>query len=138
MGGISHVDFSAKGNVYTSPSLSAYSNQIVNRPTPFLFASGAGIMGEAGPEAIMPLTRGSDGKLGVKSSGGGTSVVIQNYSGAQATTQQSTDANGNEVIKVIIGAVVSEVDRRIARGGSTGKVIQQTYGINRRGVPVSG
>lgn len=55
----------AKGGVYNSPSLSAYSGQIVSKPTMFAFSSGAGIMGEAGPEAIIPLARGSDGKLGV-------------------------------------------------------------------------
>lgn len=60
----------AKGGVYDSPSLSAYSNQIVSQPTTFAFAKGAGLMGEAGPEAIMPLTRTSNGQLGVKAAGG--------------------------------------------------------------------
>jgi hypothetical protein len=54
----------ANGGVYNSPSLSAYSNQVVTKPTLFAFANG-GVMGEAGPEAIMPLRRGPDGKLGV-------------------------------------------------------------------------
>lgn len=43
---------------------------IFDSPTLFPMASGMGLMGEAGPEAVMPLTRGSDGKLGVKASGG--------------------------------------------------------------------
>ena len=55
----------AKGGVYNSPSLSAYSGGVYSSPQMFKFASGAGVFGEAGPEAIMPLTRGSDGKLGV-------------------------------------------------------------------------
>ncbi|WP_226020175.1 phage tail tape measure protein [Serratia symbiotica] len=59
----------AKGGVYTSPSLSAYSGQIVSNPTVFAFAKGAGLMGEAGPEAIMPLKRGADGSLGVRAMG---------------------------------------------------------------------
>lgn len=46
--------------------ISAHSNQVVDKPTLFAFASGAGIMGEAGPEAIMPLKRGPDGSLGVQ------------------------------------------------------------------------
>ncbi|ELE4554824.1 phage tail tape measure protein, partial [Escherichia coli] len=54
----------AKGGVYTSANLSAYSNSIVDTPTYFAFAKGAGLMGEAGPEAIMPLTRAADGSLG--------------------------------------------------------------------------
>ncbi|HIE5766510.1 TPA: phage tail tape measure protein [Proteus mirabilis] len=55
----------ADGGVYNSASLSAYSGQIVHKPTMFAFAKGAGLMGEAGPEGIFPLRRGADGKLGV-------------------------------------------------------------------------
>lgn len=61
----------AKGGVYASPSLNAFSGQIVSNPTLFAFARGAGLMGEAGPEAIMPLKRGADGSLGVRAIGGG-------------------------------------------------------------------
>ncbi|HHR6080193.1 TPA: phage tail tape measure protein [Providencia alcalifaciens] len=60
----------AKGNTYESPGLSAHRNSIVKSPTLFPFAKGGvpgmGLMGEAGPEAIMPLTRGRDGSLGVR------------------------------------------------------------------------
>ena len=77
----------ANGGVYSSPSLSQYSGQIVNKPTLFAFASGAGVMGEAGPEAIMPLSRGSDGKLGVKAAGGGNTININ--------TSVSVDSNGS-------------------------------------------
>ncbi|EAP0829409.1 phage tail tape measure protein [Salmonella enterica] len=55
----------ADGGVYRSAGLSQYSGSIVNRPTFFAFARGAAVMGEAGPEAILPLRRGADGKLGV-------------------------------------------------------------------------
>ena len=77
----------AKGGVYASESLSAYSNSVVNTPTYFAFAKGAGLMGEAGPEAIMPLTRSADGSLGVRmvgaqgaNSGGGSTVIHQHFS----------------------------------------------------------
>ncbi|MBG2712376.1 phage tail tape measure protein [Proteus mirabilis] len=70
----------ADGGVYNSASLSAYSGQIVHKPTMFAFAKGAGLMGEAGPEGIFPLRRGADGKLGViakmPNQGGG---VTQHY-----------------------------------------------------------
>ena len=56
---------SAKGNVFSAPALSAYSNSIVTAPTVFPFAKGIGLMGEAGAEAIMPLRRDSHGRLGV-------------------------------------------------------------------------
>lgn len=76
----------AKGGVYDSPSLSAFSNGIVRNPTMFAFSKGVGMMGEGGsPEAIMPLTRAGDGSLGVRMVGGsgggaggnGTTVVHQ-------------------------------------------------------------
>ncbi|HCT9744817.1 TPA: phage tail tape measure protein, partial [Klebsiella pneumoniae] len=54
-----------------SPSLSAYSNQVYDSPQFFAFAKGAGVFGEAGPEAIMPLTRAGDGSLGVRAVGSG-------------------------------------------------------------------
>lgn len=62
----SSVRLNAKGGVYESADLSRFSNGIVSSPTLFAFAKGAGLMGEAGPEAIMPLTRASDGSLGVR------------------------------------------------------------------------
>jgi hypothetical protein len=49
---------------------------VVSSPTHFPMRGGHGLMGEAGPEAIMPLARGADGRLGVASSGGGRSVNI--------------------------------------------------------------
>lgn len=61
----------ANGGVYDSAGLSAYSGQVVSSPTIFPFAKGAGLMGEAGPEAILPLRRGNDGKLGVSAGAGG-------------------------------------------------------------------
>ncbi|WP_018457882.1 phage tail length tape measure family protein [Bradyrhizobium sp. WSM4349] len=60
----------ALGGVYNSPSLSAFSGQVVKSPTLFKFASGAGLMGEAGPEGILPLKRGPSGSLGVQMYGG--------------------------------------------------------------------
>lgn len=67
----SNFQFNAKGGVYSSSDLSAFSGQVVDNPTFFAFAKGAGVMGEAGPEAIMPLTRAADGSLGVRAVNGG-------------------------------------------------------------------
>ncbi|HAX0302234.1 TPA: phage tail tape measure protein, partial [Escherichia coli CD471] len=66
----------AAGGVYQSADLSRYSGTVVNRPTFFAFAKGAGVMGEAGPEAILPLRRGADGKLGVVADIGGSGMVM--------------------------------------------------------------
>ncbi|HDT3149998.1 TPA: phage tail tape measure protein [Morganella morganii subsp. morganii] len=80
----------AKGGVYDSPGLSAYSNQIVSTPTYFAFAKGAGLMGEAGPEAIMPLTRAADGSLGVRAIGRN-----QNTGSAAPQVFITIDSNGS-------------------------------------------
>lgn len=71
----------ALGGVYTSSDLSRYSGSVVNRPTFFQFARGAAVMGEAGPEAILPLRRGTDGKLGVVAAGstGGMAMFAPQY-----------------------------------------------------------
>ncbi|NGA74240.1 phage tail tape measure protein, partial [Escherichia coli] len=66
----------ADGGVYQSADLSRYSGTVVNRPTFFAFAKGAGVMGEAGPEAILPLRRGADGKLGVVADIGGSGMAM--------------------------------------------------------------
>ena len=71
--------FSAKGNAFGQSGVDAFanggafSNSVVSGATPFLFGKGGadlGIMGEAGPEAVMPLQRGADGSLGVQMYGG--------------------------------------------------------------------
>lgn len=75
------LSFNACGGVYQSADLSRYSGTVVNRPTFFAFAKGAGVMGEAGPEAILPLRRGADGKLGVvaATSGAGMAMFAPQY-----------------------------------------------------------
>lgn len=86
-----NFQFNAKGGVYSSPDLSAYSNSVVRNPTPFMFAKGAGLMGEAGPEAILPLTRNSRGQLSVHASGqnGGGVVINQNFNFAVKGDQET-------------------------------------------------
>ncbi|HCQ0013169.1 TPA: phage tail tape measure protein [Escherichia coli] len=88
----SGLQFNAKGGVYSSSDLSQYSNSVVSSPTLFAFAKGAGLMGEAGPEAIMPLTRASDGSLGVRAMG--TVGVTPGIGGAPQVNIQ-IDGNGN-------------------------------------------
>ncbi|HCU15164.1 MAG TPA: phage tail tape measure protein [Hafnia paralvei] len=85
-GAFDNLTLNAKGGAYASEGLSAYSNSIVNTPTYFAFAKGAGLMGEAGPEAIMPLTRSADGSLGVRmvggesaSGGNGDTIIHQHF-----------------------------------------------------------
>lgn len=95
--------------------LEPYVNGVYDRPTyftmgaPMRFASG-GVFGEAGPEAIMPLTRLPGGKLGVESTGGAGNVQVNIYNGSneKATVRQSTTSNGGKTIEVLIGDVVAK------------------------------
>jgi lambda family phage tail tape measure protein len=107
----------AKGGVFAQNGIQAFARGgIVNKPTVFPFANGIGLMGEAGPEAIMPLRRGRDGNLGVMSSGGGTTNVVVNVdaSGSKVEGDQSqAKALGN----VISAAVQSELVRQKRPGG---------------------
>lgn len=89
-GSYSNLSFNAKGGVYDSPSLSSFSNGVYSSPTMFAFAKGAGVFGEAGPEAIMPLTRAADGSLGVRALGSGSSG-----SGGAPQVYITIDSSGN-------------------------------------------
>ncbi|TYP64639.1 lambda family phage tail tape measure protein [Stutzerimonas stutzeri] len=64
----------AKGGAFANGRTMA--GDVVSGPTAFPMRGGQGLMGEAGPEAIMPLRRGPDGKLGVAAAGGGGSVNV--------------------------------------------------------------
>ncbi|WP_249039521.1 phage tail tape measure protein [Enterobacter hormaechei] len=91
----SGLTLNAKGGVYDSPDLSKFSNGIVNSPTMFAFAKGAGLMGEAGPEAIMPLTRTADGSLGVRMVDDAVSSVSSGGNSIQQTIHQHFAISGN-------------------------------------------
>lgn len=73
-GGLMQGDSSAKGSYYENGNRYGYGGmfadygEIIDTPTAFLYGGGRrkGVMGEAGPETILPLSRGSDGKLGVQ------------------------------------------------------------------------
>ncbi|WP_050463280.1 phage tail tape measure protein [Herbaspirillum autotrophicum] len=116
----------ALGDVYASPSLHEYANTVLTKPTLFAFAKGAGIAGEAGPEAIMPLTRAADGSLGVRSLGGGGQApviqIITDIDITQAGAQSSTTADTQNQTAKELASMVSEsakavVYRECAPGG---------------------
>jgi hypothetical protein len=119
--------FSANGNVFDAGGVTAFAKGgVVGGPTVFPFANGIGLMGEAGPEAIMPLSRGADGKLGVIASGGGApSITINNYSGQEATA--SSDSAGNIVVE--IGRAIAQ---DITSGGPSYRAIRTTFGLSNR------
>lgn len=126
----------ALGAVYASSSLATYANGIYDTPQAFRFAHGAGIFGEAGPEAIMPLARGADGKLGVAASGAralSVEVNITNKGDPVQARQTGLRTAGN---KVIVDMVLDAVSGDVAGGGRIAKAMQQRFGLARRGVPV--
>lgn len=125
----------AKGGVFeNSPSLSAYSGKVYDSPQPFLFAKGAGVFGEAGPEAIMPLKRGADGKLGVSADGAGASVTVNviNNTGAQTRQTERPDGRGGKIIDILIEQVEAKIAGNISTGnGPVPTALQSSYGLNR-------
>jgi hypothetical protein len=93
----------ANGNAFSNGSIQAYANGgVVGGPTYFPMSGGkTGLMGEAGPEAIMPLKRGANGKLGVQmEGGGGNTTVVQNF---------NFSANGDDSVKKIIAQAAPQI-----------------------------
>jgi len=112
---------SAHGNVFSGGHYVPFAKGgIVGGPTVFPFASGIGLMGEAGPEAIMPLTRTPGGDLGVKSEGGGGAVI--NHITIQAADAKSFD----DMVRRNPGALIKQINKAIAYNGSTRAVIRGT------------
>lgn len=122
----------AAGGVYSSPSLSAYSGGIYNSPQLFAFAKGAGVFGEAGPEAIMPLTRGADGRLGVSASGrAGASVKIEvenRGQPVQARATASQQPDGSTLIRMVLDSVADDM----ASGGKTAQAMRSRFDVAER------
>jgi lambda family phage tail tape measure protein len=116
----------------------SFTNSIVSEPTAFRFAKGIGLMGEAGPEAIMPLSRDSKGTLGVRTMGN-NAPQIQNTitiniveSKEKAGTQERTTENGVDMITVFVEKVKNSIAGDISRGtGSVTGALSRTYGLNR-------
>lgn len=118
------LKMNAKGDVYNSPSLSSYRNQIHDTPQFFAFARG-GVFAEAGAEAIMPLTRGADGNLGVRATGAGTVVNIYNQTGAQVEQTQRRGADGTNILDVVIKQAVNAVAGQLASdSGAIGQAMR--------------
>ena len=113
----------ALGDVFTG--LQGFSNQIVSRPTLFSYSSQltrfakGGVMGEAGPEAVMPLTRTASGHLGVRSDGSGQVPVVVNIvnnTGQEARQETKMDGDGTRSIEVTIGDMAAS---QMLKSGST-------------------
>ena len=109
---------SAYGNVFGRNGLQKFAmGGVVNKPTIFPFANGTGLMGEAGPEAIMPLQRAANGKLGVIASGGGSTSVVVNVDASGNSSVQGDQAQGKQLGLAVSAAVQAELIKQQRPGG---------------------
>lgn len=116
--------FNAKGNAFNSGGVmkfakgGTFTNSVVSKPTMFANGGKLGVMGEAGPEAIMPLKRGPSGSLGVEAHGMGSSgpavtvQVINNAPNTAIREERAIGGDGQEIRRLII----DEVKRATANG----------------------
>lgn len=96
----------ADGGAFSQGRVVPFANGgVVSSPTMFPMRGATGLMGEAGPEAIMPLARGPDGKLGVRGGGGGGTTVVMNIS-----TPDAQSFNRSR------GQIAAQMNRALGRG----------------------
>ena len=101
---------SAKGNVFAQNGIVPYAKGgYIGRPT-------MALMGEAGPEAVLPLRRGRGGRLGVETSGGGVGSVTVNVD-ATGSAVEGDDAQASQLGKAIGIAVQQELVKQKRPGG---------------------
>lgn len=131
----------ADGGVFTG-GISSLSGGVYNKPTFFSygvqkFARG-GVLGEAGPEAVMPLARMSNGKLGVQSAGVGGVVVpvniqVINEAGNNVgveTQQRQNDQGGTDIVMFIKRIIAQDISQ--GNGGMVANAAQRTWGLTRQ------
>ena len=117
----------AMGNAYAANNIVPYAmggtftNSVVSKPTLFKFAQGGtmrtGLMGEAGPEAIMPLKRGADGRLGVSGGGSAPVNVTVNVDASGGSKVAGDPGQGAQLGRLVAGAVQAELVRQKRPGG---------------------
>jgi len=126
----SSAEPAANGAVFDAGHRLAFaSGGVVTRPTVFPMASGWGLMGEAGPEAIMPLARGTDGKLGVSAAQSSLTVNVINNNGSQIKVEETEDTQGGKQLQIMVDAAVEQSLGK----GRFDRVLSTSYGVTRRG-----
>jgi len=113
---------SALGNAFSGGNVMAFAGGgVVSRPTMFPMARGAGLMGEAGPEAIMPLQRGRGGRLGVAAADGGGEqrVVLE--------VRSVVDRSGN--IVPLVREISTSQAVKVVQANNTSQARQQELEI---------
>lgn len=136
------------GQVTMTPLANAHGNVfpfakggVVNGVTPFRFGQGgamSGIMGEAGPEAIVPLTRTPQGDLGIRSTGGGSQVkveVIDQRGGNAAPIDVETQMGAfGPIVRIIARDEANKAVAGYAKGGGLTNQLRQDYNLRQPAV----
>lgn len=118
----------ARGGAYAAFALGG----LVNSPEHFAFGGGIGLRGEAGPEAVFPLTRTTTGELALKGSGGGganVSIQIVNQVGARVEQEERRGPNGEKQVKIFLRQAV----RGMIANGDLNEALGGQYGVAPRG-----
>jgi hypothetical protein len=128
LGGIFNLTGAAMGRSF--PSGTTLDQGIYTQPTFFKFAKG-GVLGEAGPEAVLPLARMPSGDLGVQSGPANVVVNITESKENQGTVSQRKGPGGKTIIDVIVDQVRGEMSSDIMRGRGLSSALEQQYGLSR-------
>ena len=117
-GEVTMASFNAMGNAYGRNGIQKFARGgVVHSPQIFPFKNGIGLMGEAGSEAILPLKRTKQGKLGVESSGGGGGNVVNVSVNAGGTSAQGNTMKANQLGKMIGVTIEAELIKQKRPGG---------------------
>ncbi|MBI7775515.1 phage tail tape measure protein [Pseudomonas aeruginosa] len=120
------------GGVQMFATGGAFTNSVVSTPTAFGMSGGRlGVMGEAGPEAVMPLTRTSSGALGVRAMGGGGSQInvevniASDGSANVSSSQPGLDQFGRDIGTFVEQKYRQLLARDLRRDGAIGRAINR-------------
>ena len=114
---ISGLFKNADGNAFVNGKVEKYAyGGVVKKPTLFPMANGIGLMGEAGAEAILPLRRGTNGKLGVQSTGGGFGNIVVNVD-ASGSSVEGNENEGRALGIALSSAIEAELIKQKRPGG---------------------
>lgn len=117
----SFFGFAKGGAFHRYASGESFTNKVVDRPTQFMNSQ----MGERGPEAVMPLTRDAQGRLGVRTQGGSEGVgsinISVNVVNGKDTEVQTDQPQGNDLADKIRAATLKVIHEELRPGGSLSK-----------------
>jgi tape measure domain-containing protein len=120
----------AKGGAFANGRQVAFANGgVISRPTSFPISGGTGLMGEAGrSEAVVPLTRTSNGDLGVQAIPNNTVVNINNNTSSEIQVSESKDGSTQ-----ILDITISKAVNKAISNGNLDRAMSSNFGVSRKG-----